>query len=61
MTMTHDVGNLGPGLRQAQKCGGVKVDPPIVLSMFMLSFVFVIVCGLFEWKGIYAGILSSLI
>jgi hypothetical protein len=24
MTMTHDVGNLGPGLRQAQKCGGVK-------------------------------------
>ena len=22
--MTYDVGNLGPGLRQAQKCGGVK-------------------------------------
>ena len=27
----------------------------------MLSFVFVIVCGLFEWKGIYAGILSLFI
>jgi hypothetical protein len=26
------------------------IDPALVLSMFMLSFIFVIVCGLFEWK-----------
>jgi hypothetical protein len=31
-------------------------DPAIVLSMFMLSFIFVIVCGLFEWKQICAGL-----
>ena len=33
------------------------IDPAvaIVLSMFMLSFIFVIVCGLFEWKRICAG------
>jgi len=29
-----------------------ETDPAIVLSIFMLSFVFVIVCGLFEWKRI---------
>jgi len=28
-------------------------NPAIVLSMFMLSFIFV--CGLFEWKWICAG------
>jgi len=26
--------------------------------MFLLSYIFVIVCGLFEWKQIYAGYLS---
>jgi hypothetical protein len=31
-------------------------DPDIVLSMFILSFMFVIVCGLFEWKRISAGL-----
>ena len=30
----------------------------IVLSMFMLSFIFVIVYGLFEWKQIYRFFLS---
>jgi hypothetical protein len=24
MTMTYDIGNPGPDLEQAQKCGGVK-------------------------------------
>jgi len=24
-TMTYGIGNLGPGLGQAQKCGGVKL------------------------------------
>ena len=33
------------------------IDPAIVLSMFMLSFIFVIVCGLFEWERICAGFL----
>jgi len=32
------------------------INPAIVLSMFILSLVFVRVCGLFEWKG--AGFLS---
>jgi hypothetical protein len=36
--MTFDVGNPAPGLGQAQKCGSV----------------FVIVCGLFEWKQVGA-------
>jgi hypothetical protein len=31
------------------------IDPTIVLSMFMLSFIFKIVCGLFEWKQKGAG------
>ena len=31
------------------------IDPAIVLFMFMLSFVFVIVCGFLEWKRICAG------
>jgi hypothetical protein len=30
----------------------------IILSMFMLSFIFVIVCDLFEWKQICAGFIS---
>ena len=30
-------------------------DPAIVLSMFMLSFIFVTECGLFEWKRICRG------
>jgi hypothetical protein len=30
------------------------IDPAIVLSMFMFSFIFVIVCCLFEWKRISA-------
>jgi len=34
------------------------IDPAIVLSMCMLSIIFVIVCSLFEWKRICAGILS---
>ena len=34
------------------------IDPAIVLFMFMLSFVVVILCGLFEWKRICAGFLS---
>jgi hypothetical protein len=35
-------------------------DSAIVLSMFMLSFIFMIVhvCGLFEWKQISTGFLS---
>ena len=28
----------------------VFTDSAIVLSMIMLSFIFVIACGLFEWK-----------
>ena len=31
------------------------INPAIVLSMFMLTFMFVILCGLFEWKQICAG------
>jgi hypothetical protein len=31
--------------------------PAVVLSMFMLSFIFMIVCGHFEWKQICAGFL----
>ena len=29
------------------------IDTAIVLSMLMLLFIFVIVCGLFEWRQIY--------
>ena len=32
------------------------IDPGIVLSMFMLSCIFVIVCGLFVWKRVYVGL-----
>ena len=34
------------------------IDPSIVLSMFILSFICVIVCGLFEWTRICASLLS---
>jgi hypothetical protein len=30
----------------------------IVPSMLLLSVIFMILCGLFEWKRTYAGILS---
>jgi hypothetical protein len=36
----------------------VFIDTAIVLFMFMLSFTFVIECGLFEWKRICAVFLS---
>jgi hypothetical protein len=32
------------------------IDPGIVLSMFMLSFIFVIVCGLFVWTRVCVGL-----
>jgi len=32
-----------------------STDPGTVLSMFMLSFIFVVVWGLFEWKWICEG------
>jgi len=32
------------------------IDPAIVLSMFMFSFIFVIVCGLCGWKRIGGGV-----
>ena len=32
-----------------------SIDNAIVLSLFMLSFFFVIVCGLLKWKQIYVG------
>jgi len=32
-------------------------DPAIVLSMLMLSFIFLIECGLFDWKRNCAGFL----
>jgi hypothetical protein len=32
------------------------IDSGIVLSMFMLSCIFVIVCGLFVWKRVYVGL-----
>ena len=35
-----------------------SIDNAIVLSLFMLSFFFVIVCGLLKWKQIYVGFLS---
>ena len=35
-------------------------DPAIVLSLFMLTFIFVIVCGIFEWKWICARFISCL-
>jgi hypothetical protein len=35
-------------------------DPAFVLSKFMLSFIFVIVCGLFECKRICAGLVDRL-
>ena len=28
----------------------ILYDPAIALSMFMLSLIFVVACGLFEWK-----------
>jgi hypothetical protein len=31
------------------------IDTAIVLSMCILSFIFVIVCGLFEWQQICTG------
>ena len=31
------------------------IDPAIVLYMFMLSFIFVIFRGLFEWRRIFTG------
>jgi len=31
------------------------IDPAIVLSTFMLSFIFVIVCARCKWKRIYVG------
>ena len=34
------------------------IDPAIVLSMFMLSFIFVIVYVRLEWKRICAGLVS---
>ena len=37
------------------------IDPAIVLSMLMLSFIFVIVCGLFEWKRTCAGFFYRLL
>ena len=30
------------------------IEPAIVLSIFMLSSIVVLVCGLFEWKRIWA-------
>ena len=33
----------------------MHIDAVAVLSMFMLSFILVIVCGFFEWKRICAG------
>jgi len=35
-------------------------DRAIVMSMFMLSFIFVIVCGLYEWKRIFAVFFNRL-
>jgi hypothetical protein len=37
------------------------IDLDIVLSMFMLSFIFVIECVLVEWKWICAGFLNYLL
>jgi hypothetical protein len=38
---------------------GAFIDPAIVLSMFMLSLIFVIVWGLFEPKRIFADFFLS--
>ena len=38
-TTTHDFGNPGPGLGQAQKCGGVKPvnEIPTLSSWYLIS------------------------
>jgi hypothetical protein len=36
------------------------IDSAIVLSMFMLSIIFEIICGLFGWKWICAGFFDHL-
>jgi hypothetical protein len=36
------------------------IDHAIVRSMFMLSFIFVIVCDLFEWMQIYIKVFCHL-
>jgi hypothetical protein len=43
--MTHSVGNPGPGLRQAHKCGGV--NPHDVISTLLF---FIIVSGKYRYK-----------
>jgi hypothetical protein len=42
-------------LESSQLTIRADTDPAIVLSMFMLSFIFVTKCGLFEWKRICRG------
>ena len=39
----------------------IFIDPGVVLSMFMLTFIFMIVCGLFEWKWIWSGFFLSFV
>ena len=34
------------------------IDPATVLFMFVLSFLFEVVCGLFKWKRTCADLLS---
>jgi len=51
-TMTYDIGNLGPGLGQAQTCGTFKTvngipTLPCMFSSFIYKFVIADICKIY--------------